>query len=71
MLKKFFIILIIILSIIIATFTTILAASPIVFNDITNSYWAKNSIDYVSSKDYMVVGYGGDDQIQIAIAEGK
>ena len=70
MLKKFFIILIIILSIIIATFTTILAASPIVFNDITNSYWAKNSIDYVSSKGYMV-GYGDDDQIQVAIAEGK
>lgn len=70
MLKKFFIILIIILSIIIATFTTILADSPIVFNDITNSYWGKNSIDYVSSKGYMV-GYGDRFGILDPVTEGQ
>lgn len=61
---------ILVISILFSLTTISFADSPIVFNDVTNSYWGKNSIDYVSSKGYMV-GYGDRFGISDPVTEGQ
>jgi len=61
---------ILVISILFSLTTISFANSPIVFNDVTNSYWGKNSIDYVSSKGYMV-GYGDRFGVSDPVTEGQ
>lgn len=67
--KNFFYLLVATILIIMMSFTFVNAAS-LKFTDVSNDYWGKASIDYISSKGYMV-GYGDKFGVLDNVTEGQ